>query len=307
MGICLETGCQPRSRSCAAAAWAAPTAWCRRRAAPYKSRPPDEIVEEAKKLADAGIKEVLLLGQNVSAYGTDLDRGSRGGSSPFAGLLRRLDKVDGLARIRFTSPHPGYFNDELVEAVTSLPKVCQSMHLPMQSGSDRVLRLMRRPYTAEKYLSVIRALKTKSTEMTFSTDIIVGFPTETQEDFDATRDLMSEVGFDNAYIFKYSPRQGTPAAAMTDDVPTAAKEERNQILLSDLARRAEKSNEKLVGRTFEVLVEGLSKRNAARLMGRTGSNKVAVFAPDEKTSPGDIVKVVIERSTSMTLFGTIAH
>ncbi len=272
---------------------------------PSRSRAPGDVVEEARRLTAEGVKEIMLLGQNVSGYGLDRIRGNRGTSSPFASLLRELNALEGLARIRFTSPHPGYFNDDLVDAVTSLPKVCPSMHLPMQSGSDRILRLMRRPYTAEKYLSVIRSLKGKSPEMTFSTDIIVGFPTETAEDFTATRRVMDEVGFDNAYIFKYSPREKTPAAAMDDDVPTTVKEERNQLLLADLARRAEESNARLVGRTFEVLVEGASKRNATRLMGRTGTNKVVVFEPDNVVKPGDLVRLHIERCTSMTLFGKI--
>ncbi len=176
-----------------------------------KSRSPDDIIEEAEALVDSGISEIILLGQNVASYGLE-GRGQATEESPFAELLRELNDIKDLRRIRFTSPHPQYFNEKLIDAVAMLPKVCKNLHLPLQSGSDRILKLMNRHYTSEKYLSIVNSLKEKAPGITFSSDIIVGFPSETEEDFLATRNLMNEVSFDNAYIFKYSPRSGTKAA-----------------------------------------------------------------------------------------------
>ncbi len=266
-----------------------------------RSRSMDSVIEEVEKLAGIGKKEVMLLGQNVAAYGLDGQKPSD--ESPFAELLQRLSAIEGLRRIRFTSPHPAYFNGKLIDAIASLPKVCRNIHLPMQSGSDRILRMMNRPYSSAQYLQIARSLKIKVPEITFSTDVIVGFPTETEEDFKATRELMELIAFDNAYIFKYSPRKGTAAADLKDDVPTEVKEERNQILLADLAARTERHNKAIVGRTVEVLVEGVSKRNPARWFGRTGTNKVVAFTPSPDIKAGDIINVGIRRATAMTLFG----
>ena len=267
-----------------------------------KSRPADDIVEEAGVLVDSGISEVVLLGQNVASYGLE-GRGQATEESPFAGLLGELNGIKGLRRIRFTSPHPQYFNAKLIDAVANIPKVCKNLHLPLQSGSDRILRLMNRHYTSEKYLSTVNSLKGKAPGITFSSDIIVGFPSETEEDFLATRNIMNEVSFDNAYIFKYSPRSGTKAAEMKDDVPQSVKEERNQILLADLAKATEKNNKVLVGKTLEVLVEGVSRRNSSRWCGRSDTNKVVVFDPDPGIRIGDLVKLKITRATAVTLFG----
>jgi tRNA-2-methylthio-N6-dimethylallyladenosine synthase len=269
-----------------------------------KSRAIEDIVSEARGLARAGAKEIFLLGQNVAAYGLDGKAIPEPDSSPFARLLGELDAIPEISRIRFTSPHPAYFNDALVNAIATLPKVCDSVHLPLQSGSDKILRAMNRRYTSEHYMEIVGKLKAKVPGITFSTDIIVGFPGETDEDFNVTRDLMNEVGFDNAYIFKYSPRQGTKAAGMRDDVPKAMKERRNQILLAELEKRAREHNEVLVGRTFEILVEGPSKRNPSRWSGRTTSNKVVIFEPEESISTGCLIEVKIDRSTPMTLFGS---
>lgn len=271
------------------------------------SRPADEIMEEAEKLVASGIREIVLLGQNIAAYGLDGKAPPKDDFSPFAELLEKLNSMNGLCRIRFTSPHPAYFNDRLIDAVASLPKVCNSIHLPLQSGSDKILKLMNRPYTSAHYLSVVNRLKAKSPDMTFSTDVIVGFPGETDEDFNATRRLMNEVAFDNAFIFKYSKRRDTPAADMSEQVGQKTKEERNKILLEDLAERTARHNSALVGKILEVLAEGPSKRNSSRWAGRSSSNKVVIFEPDENISIGSLVNVKIERSTPMTLFGKVSR
>ncbi len=272
-----------------------------------RSRPQEEIVEEARLLAASGIKEITLLGQNIAAYGLDgrtppLDDNV----SPFAELLERLDGIEGLRRIRFTSPHPAFFNSRLIETLGGLRKGCDCVHLPLQSGSDRILKLMNRPYSAVEYLAITERLLKLVPSMLFSTDVIVGFPGETEEDFEATRSLMEKVAFDNAFIFKYSPRRGTKAAGLPDDIPMELKERRNQLLLEDMERRVEQRNMELVGKTLEVLAEGPSKRNPKRWSGRTSSNKLAVFDPPTGIRPGELLNVRICSSTSMTLFGELA-
>lgn len=191
-----------------------------------KSREIYEIAEEARKLADKGIKEIMLLGQNVSAFGLSQNTAVRPVESPFADLLREINKIGGIERIRFTSPHPFFFNDKLINTIAVCEKVCNNIHLPLQSGSDRILKLMNRRYDSAMYMEVVNKLKRLVPDITFSTDVIVAFPGETEEDFDCTKALMNEVGFDNAYIFKYSPREGTPAAKYADQVPQSVKEER---------------------------------------------------------------------------------
>jgi len=274
---------------------------------PERSRDPASVESEVRALAARGVREVMLLGQNVAAFGLDDQAPGRDDVSPFADLLERLNAVEGLRRIRFTSPHPAYFNRKLVAAVTGLDKVCKSVHLPLQSGSDRILRKMNRPYTAAEYLEIVRALRTGAPEITFSTDVIVGFPTETEEDFQQTRNVMAQVGFDNAYIFKYSPRQGTRSARWEDDVPREEKERRNQLLLQDLECALRERNAALNGRIFEIMAEGPSKRNPARWQGRTDTFKNVVFTPEPGggIAPGDFRKVRIVRTTSMTLYGEL--
>ena len=269
-----------------------------------KSRQPEAILKECKKLVNSGVKEIMLLGQNVAAYGLlPGQRQPNQGDSPFADFLIELNSVKGLERIRFTSPHPSCFNDKLIEVVTALPKVCNNIHLPLQSGSDKILKLMGRGYTNQEYTNIVNMLTEKSPGITFSTDIIVGFPGEEEKDFQATRNLMNTVGFDNAFIFKYSPRQGTKAEKIPDSVPQKVKEERNAILLSDLKTRTSEHNKELETTTVEVLVEGVSKRNKARWFGRTTTNKVVVFSPYHGIKKGDLKNIYIEKSTSMTLFG----
>ncbi|MDD3119362.1 MAG: tRNA (N6-isopentenyl adenosine(37)-C2)-methylthiotransferase MiaB [Victivallales bacterium] len=270
------------------------------------SREIADIKHEAIELVAQGVREIMLLGQNVAAFGL-------GGNinppppdvSPFADLLTELNDIPGLQRLRFTSPYPSYFNAKLIAAMAALPKVCHSLHLPLQSGSNAILRAMNRHYTAEQYLDIVGQLRRAIPDITFSTDIIVGFPGETETDFLATRRVMNEVGFDNAYIFKYSPRQGTVAATMLDQVPQQIKEERNHILLDDLNRRVAKHNAELRGQIVEVMVEGPSKRNCERWCGRTATNKMTIFDPAPGLEPGDLVQVKITRTTAMSLFGQL--
>ncbi|NOY75904.1 MAG: tRNA (N6-isopentenyl adenosine(37)-C2)-methylthiotransferase MiaB [Kiritimatiellaeota bacterium] len=211
-----------------------------------KSRNPERIINEAAELAANGVREITLLGQNVAAYGLEGRLAPNPGESPFALLLERLAKIDGLKRIRFISPHPAFFNDRLIDAIASTPKVCGNVHLPLQSGSDKILKAMNRGYTAAEYLAIADKLREKVPEMTFSTDVIVGFPGERESDFQETRTIFNTIEFDNAYIFKYSPRGGTKAAKLADSIPTEVKEERNHILLEDLKQAAVKRNESLV-------------------------------------------------------------
>ena len=270
-----------------------------------KSRDPAKIVAEAAKLATNGVREITLLGQNVAAYGLEGRLRAEENESPFAELLEMLAAIDDLERIRFISPHPAFFSDKLINAIATIPKVCDNVHLPMQSGSDKILKAMNRGYTSADYLTIAAKLRERSPGITFSTDVIIGFPGETEEDFQETRNVFNTVEFDNAYIFKYSPREGTKAAKIADSVPTSMKEERNQILLEDLKRVTIKRNERLVGTQVSVLVDGVSKRNASRWSGRTTSNKVVVFTPAPETKRGDILDLIVEKATSSTLFANI--
>ena len=272
------------------------------------SRSMESVIDEAKKLADSGVKEILLLGQNVAAYGMgDVLPPIPDDESPFADLLERISAIEGIRRIRFTSPHPAFFNKKLIEMIARLPKVCKNIHLPMQSGSDRILKEMNRPYNSAQYYKIVEDLRSLVPHINFSTDIIVGFPTETEEDFNATHALMHKVGFDNAFIFKYSPRKGTKSAKMTDDVPQAEKERRNQVLLAELEETNKRKNAALVGETFELLVEGPSKRNSERWSGRTDTFKTVVFPKPENVKEGDFIHVKITSATSMTLYGEVVE
>src|SRR5471030_2000328 len=213
-----------------------------------RSRPMDEIVAECRALTERGVREITLLGQIVTSYGRR-DYVHTGGVSPFVQLLERVHAIDGIERIRFTSPHPRGFKQDLVEAYGRLPKLCGYVHLPMQSGSNRILRAINRPYTRERYREIVDALRAVRPEMYFSTDIIVGFPGETDEDFAQTRELFEAVNYDMAYVFKYSTRTGTPAATLPGQVPAATKEERNRELLDLLRQNSVRRNRSLVGTT----------------------------------------------------------
>jgi len=261
------------------------------------SRPMDDIVREVECLAKRGVKEVTLLGQSVLRY------------RDFPGLLRRLQPIEGLERIRFTSAHPKGCTDELLAAYRDCPKVCRHLHLPVQSGSDRILKEMGRRYTREEYLSAVKKLREFDPEFALTTDVIVGYPGETEADFEATRSLMEEAGFDNAFVFKYSPRPGTRSAELEDDVPVAEKERRDQVLLADQEERGLKRNQALVGTVREVLVEGPSKRNSSRWSGRDSGNRIVVWDRGEvgskKEEVGSLVKVKIIEAHPQILVGEI--
>ena len=279
---------------------------------PEFSRPAREVVAEIAALARHGIREVTLLGQSVMNYGRgqavwgDTDPASPlGFTEPFPRLLEAVAGIPGLVRVRFTSGHPSGCTDELVRAVQSLPSVCHHLHLPVQSGSDRILGLMRRGYTRADYLDAVRRLREAMPDFALTTDVIVGFPGETEEDFEATRSLMREADFDNAFIFKYSPRPGTPAAAWPDDVSEAEKMRRNQALLEDQDVRGQAANQRLVGTLQDVLVEGPSLRNSARWSGRSPGNKIVIFDPQPGVQPGALARVRIARAAPQTLYGDL--
>jgi tRNA-2-methylthio-N6-dimethylallyladenosine synthase len=262
----------------------------------------DDIVREVTELAARGVREITLLGQIVTSYGRR-DYAHTGGVSPFVQLLEKIHAVDGIERIRFTSPHPRGFKEDLIEAYGRLPKLCEYVHLPMQSGSNRILRAMNRPYTRERYLEIVAALRAVRPDIYFSTDVIVGFPGETDEDFAQTRELLEAVNCDMAYVFKYSIRTGTPAAEMPGQVPDETKEQRNQVLLDLLHQNSVRRNLSLIGRTEEVLVEGRDK-TGQRFTGRTRGNRVAVFEANERLI-GQLVPLRIERTTVSTLYGEL--
>ncbi|MGD1087666.1 MAG: tRNA (N6-isopentenyl adenosine(37)-C2)-methylthiotransferase MiaB [Verrucomicrobiota bacterium] len=266
-----------------------------------RSRTIADIVNECRELVSRGVKEITLLGQIVTSYGKR-DLPIQNGKTAFVQLLDAVHEIEGLERIRFTSPHPKGYGDDLIDAYTRLPKLCESAHLPVQSGSDRVLKLMHRGYTRERLLGIIRNLRHAKPEIGITTDIIVGFPGETEKDFEETLSLAREVEFDNAYIFKYSPRRDTPAAAMPDQVPQRIREERNQRLLDTINEIGKRKYETFVGRRMQILVEGPSKKNPARMSGRTRCNKIVLFDGGERHR-GRIMDLKITRAGSFTLYG----
>jgi tRNA-2-methylthio-N6-dimethylallyladenosine synthase len=270
-----------------------------------RSRRIDEIVREVEGLIGRGVREVTLLGQIVNLYGRHEFPKSSDGLSPFVQLLEAVHAVPGLRRLRFTSPHPIGFRDDLVDAFGRLPKLMPHVHLPMQSGSDRILKAMHRAYTAEKYFTLTEKLRGARPDIALTTDVIVGFPGETDEDYAATRDLVRLVGFDNAFIFKYSPRRDTPAANMADQLPERVKEERNQDLLAVVNELAKARGEALVGQRVEILCEGPSKTNPNRLSGRSPGNKIVIFEGSDRHI-GEIFDVNIERSSGFSLYGNPA-
>jgi len=273
-----------------------------------RSRTIAEIVSEVRALVADGIKEVTLLGQIVNLYGRRefpavAAVAGRGPSiSPFVQLLEAVSAVDGLERLRFTSPHPIGFRDDLIDAMSRLPKLTEHVHLPLQSGSNRILKAMHRIYTAAKYAQLVGKIRAARPGVAITTDIIVGFPGETDSDYKATRDLVGQLQFDNGFIFRYSPRRETPAATMLDQIDESVKEARNQDLLGIINASARCANERLVGTHVEVLCEGPSKTNPARLMGRTRTNKVVVFEAEENRI-GEIFDVAIERANGFSLYG----
>ncbi len=267
-----------------------------------RSRAISAIVAEVRDLVSRGVKEVTLLGQIVNLYGRH-EFPWDGNKSPFVQLLEAVHEVEGLRRLRFTSPHPIGFRGDLVEALGCLPKLAEHVHLPLQSGSNRILKAMHRAYTAEKYIELVQRIRRVRPGIALTTDIIVGFPGETNEDYKRTRSLVEEIQFDNAFVFRYSPRQNTPAAAMSNQVDEETKEERNRDLLAVVNDFARRSGERVVGRTVEILCQGPSKTNPARLMGRTGCNKIVVFEGDRDLI-GHMFDVRIERANGFSLSGT---
>ena len=266
-----------------------------------RSRSIAEVVDEVRELVARGVKEVTLLGQIVNLYGRH-EFPKRDGKSPFVQLLEAVNAIDGLERLRFTSPHPIGFRDDLIDAISRLPKLAEHIHLPLQSGSNKILKAMHRAYTAEKYVDLVRRIRHAREGIAMTTDIIVGFPGETEEDYKQTRDLVEEIQFDNAFVFRYSPRRDTPAAEMPDQIDEHIKEQCNQDLLRVVNKSTRRSGQRLVGRSVEVLCEGPSKTNPARLMGRTRTNKIVVFEGSEKLI-GEIVDVHVQHANGFSLYG----
>ena len=267
-----------------------------------RSRPIEQIVAEVRELVSRGVKEVTLLGQIVNLYGRH-EFPKIDDKSPFVQLLDAVHEIEGLQRLRFTSPHPIGFREDLIDAYRRLPKLVDHLHLPVQSGSNRILKAMHRTYTAEKYADLVRQVRDARKGIGITTDIIVGFPGETDDDYQQTRALVEEIKFDNAFVFRYSPRRDTPAAGMADQIDERIKERRNHHLLEIVNESARRINERLVGRTLEVLCEGPSKTNPSRLMGRTRTNKIVLFEGPEEFV-GVLVDVRIERATGFSLYGT---
>jgi tRNA-2-methylthio-N6-dimethylallyladenosine synthase len=266
-----------------------------------RSRPVAEIVDEVRALVAKGVKEVTLLGQIVNLYGRR-EFAALNGKSPFVQLLDAIHEIDALERIRFTSPHPIGFRPDLIDAFGRLPKLVEHIHLPLQSGSNRILKSMHRTYTAEKYLALVDRIRTVTPSMALTTDIIVGYPGETDTDYAMTRELVDRVGFDNAFIFKYSQRKDTPAASMEHQVPDTVKESRNHDLLDLVDRWARLRNKPFVGKEVEILCEGTSKTNPNRLVGRTRGNKIVVFE-GSRAHIGTLTKIRVGHSTGYTLYG----
>jgi tRNA-2-methylthio-N6-dimethylallyladenosine synthase len=263
------------------------------------SRRPGDVVAEITRLAGEGVREVTLLGQNVNSWGRDLAPDLR---TDFGELLRACDAVAGIERIRFTSPHPKDFRDPVIAAIAECDAVCEHVHLPLQSGSSRILKRMRRTYDRDRYLRLVDRLRAAIPDLALGTDIIVGFPGETEEDFEATLAVVEQVRYESAFTFIYSPRQGTEAAAMPDQVPERVKHERLERLVDVVQRIAAERNASRVGRVEQVLVEGPSRTEPSLLRGRTRRNTTVNFAGT--SAPGELVDVLIETSTSTTLRGT---
>ncbi|MEP6777200.1 MAG: tRNA (N6-isopentenyl adenosine(37)-C2)-methylthiotransferase MiaB [Chthoniobacterales bacterium] len=267
-----------------------------------RSRAIDEIVSEVRGLVSQGVKEVTLLGQIVNLYGRH-EFPKVAGKSPFVQLLTAVHAIDGLERLRFTSPHPIGFRDDLLQAFVDLPKLAEHIHLPLQSGSNRILKAMHRTYTAEKYLALVERIRSIRSGIALTTDIIVGFPGEEISDYEQTRALAQHIQFDNAFIFRYSTRAETPAAKMTPQVSEQLKEERNHDLLRVVDQSAHRANERLVGRDVEILCEGPSRTNARRLMGRTRTNKIVVFEGDGSLA-SKLVNIRVTQANGFSLYGT---
>jgi len=269
-----------------------------------RGRPIHDIIAEVRHLAGHGVKEITLLGQIVNLYGRN-EFPRIAGRSPFVQLLEAVHAVAGIERIRFTSPHPLGYRDDLIAAFTYLPKLCPHIHFPMQSGSDRILREMRRPYHNAKFIEICEKMKDARPGLAITTDIIVGFPGETAADLQASIDTVERLQFDNAFVFRYSQRRNTPAAEMPGQLTEAEKEQRNQLLLEVVNRIAIAKHAALVGTRQQVLCEGPSKTNAARLTGRTPHNKIVIFDGDAERLTGQLLDIQIGESGGFSLFGSV--
>ena len=263
------------------------------------SRDPVELLAEVDRLAGDGVRELTLLGQNVNSYGRDLPKERR---IEFADLLARVDAISGIDRIRYTSPHPKDMREEVIRAHAELPSLCEHIHLPLQSGSSAVLKRMRRTYNRQRYMDRVALIREHVPDCAITTDIIVGFPGETEADFEETLEVVDEVGYDSAFTFIFSPRRGTDAADLDDQLSHAVKRERMGRLVELVQRRAHQRAERFIGRTMEVLVEGPSRTDPSRLRGRTRHNKTVNF--DGTAAPGELVDVEISGATSTTLSGS---
>ena len=263
-----------------------------------QSRRPGEIVAEVERLAHEGVREITLLGQNVNSFGRDLLPELK---TEFGELLRACDAIPAIERIRFTSPHPKDFRAPVIQAMADCDSVCEHAHLPLQSGSTRILKAMRRTYSRERYLRLVDEMRAAIPDLALTTDLIVGFPGETERDFDETVEVVEEVGYDGAFTFVFSPRRGTEAASMPDQVPEDVKRERIERLIAVVQRVAERRNRRRIGRTEEVLVEGPSRTDPTLLRGRTRRNTTVNFSGSAR--PGELVDVLIAGATSTTLRG----
>jgi len=276
-----------------------------------RSREAHAVIKEVKSIIAQGCGEITLLGQSVMSYGRtnpvwpEESVSPRGFTEPLARLLEAVNDIEGVRRVRFTSGHPSGVTPELVRAMSELPKVCEHMHLPLQSGSNRILSMMRRGYTSDTYRRSVDLMRSKIPGIALTTDIIVGFPTETESEFDETLRFMKEIQFDNSFIFKYSPRPGTPASEWKDDVSAPEKMRRNKLLLVLQDEMGIALNGKVIGQPVEVLVEGISLRNQACWAGRTRTNKIVIFTPRPGIKQGEIVNVKIERVMPQTLYGSL--
>ncbi len=264
-----------------------------------RSRNPKDIIDDISKLAKKGYKEITLLGQNVNTYGKDL-----GINYTFSNLLRDVSNIDGIDIIRFTSPHPKDFTDDVIEAIVASSKISRQIHLPLQAGNNRILKLMNRKYTKEDFLALVERIKNRIPDATFSTDIIVGFPSETDEEFNDTLDVVNKVKFEQIYMFIYSKREGTVAAKMEDNTPYDEKVQRLEILKKRFEEITNEVNNNMIGKVYSILVEGKSKTNDKLYTGRTNQNKVVIFEASDKDT-GNVVKVKIDSNNLWYLKGNI--
>jgi tRNA-2-methylthio-N6-dimethylallyladenosine synthase len=263
-----------------------------------QSRPAAELIAEIDQLAADGVSEVTLLGQNVNSYGRDLPKGAK---TSFSELLAMVDAIDGIERIRYTSPHPKDMREDVIRAHAELPALCEHIHLPLQAGSSRILKAMRRTYNRERYMDRVAMIREMVPDCALTTDIIVGFPSETEADFEETLEVVEQVGYDSAFTFIFSPRRGTPAADLGEQVPHKVKVERMERLVDLVQRRASERSQRFVGRTMDVLVEGPSRTDPAKLRGRVRHNKTVNF--EGSAQAGEYVDVEIGSATSTTLAG----